>query len=81
MRGKSQEQSSPVGEQSTVIIMTGDEITDGSSPVREVRKEGVGLGELSSSQLGSFHSLHSSQSSRKDKMIPYVPPLDEVRVL
>ena len=34
-----------------------------------------------SSPLGSFQLLHSSQSSEKDKTIPYVPPLEEVRVL
>ena len=29
----------------------------------------------------SFQSLHSSQSSERDKMISYVPPLEEVNVL
>ena len=50
-------------------------------PVSEVGKEGSGLSELSSSPLGSFQSLNSSQGSKKDKMIPYVPPLEEVKVL
>ena len=72
--------SSPVREQSTVI-MTGDEFTGGSLPVREVREEGLGLGELSSSPLGSFQSLQSSQSSEKDKMIPDGSPLEKVKIL
>ena len=54
--------------------MTGDEFTNGSMPVREVGKERLGFSELSSSLLGSFQSLHSSQGSEKDKMIPYVAP-------
>ena len=33
------------------------------------------------SLLESFQSLHSSQSSEKDKIIPCVPPLKEIRVL
>ena len=61
--------------------MTGDKSTNGSIPVREVGKEASGLGELCSSQLGSFQSLHSSQGSEKGKMIPYVPPSEEVKVL
>ena len=50
-------------------------------PVKEIREDGLGLVEPSSSPLGSFQSLHSSQSSEKDKMIPYVSPLEEIRVL
>ena len=69
-----------MGEQSTVI-MTGEQFTNGSMPVREVGKKGSGLSELSSSPLGSFQLLHSSQSSEKDKMIPYVPQSEEVKVL
>ena len=61
--------------------MTGDEFNDGSMPVREVGKEGLGLSELSSSLLGSFQALHSSQGSEKDKMISYGPPLEEIKVL
>ena len=34
-----------------------------------------------SSLLGSFQLLHSSQSSEKDKIIPYVSPSEEIRVL
>ena len=34
-----------------------------------------------SSPLGSFQSLLSNQSSKKDKMVPYVPPSKEIRVL
>ena len=44
-------------------------------------KEVLGLSELSSSLLGSFQLLHSSQGSEKDRMIPYVPPSEEVKVL
>ena len=68
-----------MGEQSTVI-MTGDESTNGSMPVREVGTEGLGLSEHSRSPLGSFQSLNSSQGSEKDKMILYVPPSEEVKV-
>ena len=41
----------------------------------------MSLSELGSSPIGSFQSLKSSQSSDEDKMIPYVPPLGEVKVL
>ena len=61
--------------------MTGEEFAKESMPDREVGKEGLGLSELSSSPLGRFQSLHSSQGSEKDRMIPYVPPLEEVKVL
>ena len=74
-----QKQSSPVGQWSTVI-MTGEEFAGESIPEREIRKEGLGLSELSSSPLGSFQLLHSSQGS-EDRMIPYVPPSEEVKVL
>ena len=74
-----QKQSSAVGEQSTVMMM-GDEFTDEPRPVREVGKEGSESSELSSSPLGSLQSLCSIQDSEKNKMIPYVPPLEEVKV-
>ena len=61
--------------------MTGKEFGRGSTPGREVGKEGSGLSELGSSLLGSFQSLQSSQGSERDKMIPYVPPSEEVKVL
>ena len=61
--------------------MTGEESTNGSIPDRDIGKGGSGLSEHSSSPLGSFQLLHSSQDSKKDKMIPYVPPLEEVKVL
>ena len=70
-----QKQTSPVGEQSKVI-MTGEECTGESIPEKEMGKEGLGLSKLSSSPLGSFQSLHSSQGSEKDRMIPYIPPLE-----
>ena len=75
-----QEKNSPLGRQSTVI-MTGEEFVRVATPDRKVGKEESGFSELGSSPLGSFQSLHSSQSSEKDKMILYVPPLEEVKVL
>ena len=75
-----QKQSASVGEKSTVM-MTGEEFTRESMPEKEVGKEGLGLSELSSFLLGSFQSLHSSQGSERDRMIPYVLPLEEVMVL
>ena len=62
-------------------MMTGEEFTRQSMPEREAGKERSGLSELSSSPLGSFQSLHSSQGSERDRMIPYVPPSEEVKVL
>ena len=47
-------------------MMTDKEFVRGSTPDREVRKEGLGLSELSSSLLGSFQPLHSSQGSVRD---------------
>ena len=76
----SQEKSSPLGKPSTVI-MTGEESVRGSTPDRDMERWGLGLSELGSSPLGSFQSLPSSQRSEKDKMIPYVPPLGEMKVL
>ena len=63
-----QKQSSPVGEQSTVI-MTGEEFTNGPMPIREVGDKDLGsIEDPTSSPLGSFQLLHSSQSSEKDKI-------------
>ena len=59
----SQEKSSPLGKQSTVI-MTGEELVRVSTPDKETGKEGSGLSEFGSSPLGSFQSLLSSQSSQ-----------------
>ena len=76
-----QGQSSPVMNQSAVM-MTGDEFTDRPIPVREIgENEPRPMEDPISSMLGSFQSLHSSQSSEKDKMIPYVPPSEGIRVL
>ena len=76
-----QEWSSPVMTQ-LPVRMTGDEFTEGSIPIREVSDNKLGsMDNPISSPLGSFQLLHSSQSSEKDKMIPYVPPSEEVRVL
>ena len=48
---------------------------------KEEGEKELSLRELCSSPIGSFQLLQSSQSSEEDKMIPYVPPLGEVRVL
>ena len=61
--------------------MTGEELVRGSTPDRDIGREGSGFSECGSSPLGSFQSIQSSQSSQKDKMIPYVPLLEEVKVL
>ena len=60
----SEEKNSPLGKQSTVI-MTGEELVRKATPEREIEKEGSGFSELGSSPLGSFQSLHSTQSSEK----------------
>ena len=75
-----QEKNSPLEKQSTVI-MTGEKLVRVDTSDGEIGKEGSGLSELCSSPLGSFQSLQSSQSSEKDKMIPYVPPLEDVKVV
>ena len=83
MTGKAKEireKSSPVREQSAVI-MTDKDFVGGSTSDREVGKEHSGLSELASSPLWSFQSLHSSQGSERDWMIPYVPASEEVKVL
>ena len=49
-------------------MMTGDEFSDRAQPVSEVGESGAILMEDPiSSLLGSFQSLHSSQSSEKEK--------------
>ena len=66
----------------STVMMTCDEFTNGPIPVREIGENGPGsMEDPISSPLGSFQSLHSSQSSEKDEMVPYVPPLEEIRVL
>ena len=63
-------------------MMTDDEFSDMGKPVSEVGESGTILMEDPiSSPLGSFQSLHSSKSSEREKMIPYVPPSEEIRVL
>ena len=62
-------------------MMTDEELARESVLEREVGKEGLGFSELSSSALGSFQSLHSRWGSERDRMIPYVPPLEEAKVL
>ena len=76
----SQEKSSPLGKHS-VVMMTGEGSVRGSTPEKEIGREGSGLSELGSLPFGSFQSLPSSQGSKKDKMITYVPPLAEMKVL
>ena len=61
--------------------MTGEESMRGSTPSKEIEREGSGLSELGSSPLGSFQSLPSSQESEKDKMISYIPTIEEMKVL
>ena len=74
-----QEKSSPPGKCSTVI-MTDEESVRGSTPDREIVKEGLGFSEHGSSLLGSFQSLHSSQGSERDKMIPCISLMEEVKM-
>ena len=50
-------------------------------PDREAGKEGSEFSGLGSSPLGNFQLLYSNQGSERDKMIPYVPPSEEVKVL
>ena len=57
--------------------MTGEEFARESIPEREIGNKVLGLSELSSSLLGSFQLLYSSQGSERDRMIP----LEEVKVL
>ena len=61
--------------------MTDEEFVRVTKPDKEMGKEGSGLSELGSSPLGSFQSLPSSQSCKGDKLISYVPPLGEVKIL
>ena len=80
-----QGQRGPVLNHSTVML-TGNELPGGSKPVSEVgENEMIPMEDAISPPLGSFQSLHSSQSSEegmeRTKMIPYVPPLNETRVL
>ena len=61
--------------------MTGKEINRVMTLSKEKGEKELSLSELGSSPIGSFQLLQSSQSSEGNKMIPYVPPLDEVRIL
>ena len=49
--------------------------------IEEIGKEELGLSELGSSLLRSFQLLYSSQGSGRDRMIPYVPSSEELKVL
>ena len=68
-------------EKQTTVMMTTEEMVKVVTPSKGKREEELSLSECGSSPLGSFQSLDSSQSSEKDKMIPYVSPLEKVRVL
>ena len=59
-------------------MMTSKEAT---GVMTQSKGEELILSELGSSPIGSFQSLLSSHSSEEDKMIPYLPPLGEVRIL
>ena len=51
----------------SIVMMTGDELSGGSKPVSEVgENETKPLEDPISSLLGSFQSLHSSQSSKSE---------------
>ena len=67
-------------EQSTVT-MTGEETVRITTPDREIGKQASCISILGSSPLGSFLLIQSSQSSETDKIIPYVPPLGEMKIL
>ena len=60
--------------------MTDEDTVRVMTPDREIGKEGSGLSEFTS-PLGNFQLTQSSKSSEIDKMIPYVPPLGEVKIL
>ena len=68
-------------EKQTTVMMTGEEMVKVVTPIKGKGEEELSLSELGSSPLGNFQSLDSSQSSERDKMIPYVSPLEKVRVL
>ena len=68
-------------ENQSTVMMTGKEITRVMTMSKEKGEKELNLSELGSSPIGSVQLLQSSQSSEGDKMIPYVPPLGEVRIL
>ena len=68
-------------EEQSTVTMTDKETVMITTPVKEIGKEGSGLSEFGSSPLVSFQAIQSSQSSEIDKMIPYVPPLGEMKIL
>ena len=82
---ETQGQRDPILNHSAVMV-TDDELPCGSKQVSEAgENETVPMEDSISSPLGSFQSLHSSQSSEErmkgKKVIPYIPPLQETRVL
>ena len=68
-------------EKQTTVMMTGEEIVRVVTPSKGKEEEELGLIELGSSPLGNFQSTDSSQSSEKDRTIPYVSPLEKLQVL
>ena len=63
-------------------MMTGDELSDRAQPVSEAgESRAILMEDPISSPLESFQTLHSSQSSEKEKMISYVPHSEKIRVL
>ena len=77
---ESLEKSSLLGTH-TAVMVTAEISVRRSAPDREIEREESGHSEFGTSPLGRFQSLHSSQSGERDKMISYVPPLEEVKVL
>ena len=68
-------------EEQSTVTMTDEETVRITTPDRVIEKEGSGFSEFGCSPLGSFQLIQSSQNSEIDKMIPYVPPLGEVKIL
>ena len=61
------------------VMMTGDNVSEVTTPSKEEREKELNLSELGSSPLGSFQSLQSSQCSEEDKMILGIPLVGETR--
>ena len=78
---KKESENGSLVEKQTTVMMTGEEVVRVVTPSKEKGEEELNLSEVGSSQLGSFQSPDNSQSSEKDRMIPYVSPLEKVRVL
>ena len=79
--GKNESEKGSLLQNHITVMMTGKEITGVMTPSQEKGEKELSLSDLGSSPLGSFQLLQSSQSSEEDKIIPYVPPSGEVRIL